>query len=136
MPGGIGKLVEQRERMLAAPDHESVRVVLACSVTEEAAVLLVRRLDVLEPPRCPYLLRHSVKSEISAYSALRFPHQRIRMRGAHGPHLPPSLPGGRSSPNAHPAAVAQLRLSRLVFRGRKRARLQDPEASPHLFPRQ
>ena len=51
---GIRELVQQRDRVRAAVQDEPLCVVTArrC-VAEDAAAVLVGRLDVLEPPRRP-----------------------------------------------------------------------------------
>src|SRR4029453_14336714 len=61
MAGGVGELVQDDERRLAAHDHEGrgLRNLSECLATEDAAVLLVRLLDVLESPRRPQRLGHA-----------------------------------------------------------------------------
>ncbi len=62
----IRKLVQEHERSLAAVDNEPFLVGAFRGKAEEAALVLVRLLDVFEPPRSPELLRHGV----GAYAAL------------------------------------------------------------------
>ena len=60
VPRRVRELVQQDERALAAVHDEMLLVVVACrGAAEEAAVLLVRVLDVLEAPRRPEPLHHS-----------------------------------------------------------------------------
>src|SRR5207253_10354752 len=65
----IRKLVQEHERPLAAVDDEAFLVRASGGEAEEAAVLLVRLLDVFEPPRSPELLRHGA----AAYAARKKP---------------------------------------------------------------
>ena len=58
VPGRVRILVQQDERAHAAMDDEQLLVVSVCGGAEDAARLLVRLLDVLEPPGRPQLLRH------------------------------------------------------------------------------
>ena len=61
----IRKFVQEDERLLAPVDDESFLVRALGGEAEEAALLLVRLLDVFEPPRSPELLRHGA----GAYAA-------------------------------------------------------------------
>ncbi len=65
----VRELVQQHERALAAVDDEVLDVVALGGAAEDAAVLLVRRLDVFEPPRRPQALHRP---------RLRVPAQRDR----------------------------------------------------------
>jgi len=53
MTGRIRELVQQHERTLAAPHDEVFLVVALGGAAEDAALLLVGCLDVLEAPRRP-----------------------------------------------------------------------------------
>ena len=59
MPGRVRELVQQHERALAAMHDELLLVVARRGAAEDAAVLLVRALDVLEAPRRPEALHYS-----------------------------------------------------------------------------
>jgi hypothetical protein len=56
--GRVRELVQERERAPPAVDDEPLLVVALGSEAEDAALLLVGRLDVLETPRRPQRLRH------------------------------------------------------------------------------
>src|SRR6185437_144895 len=54
--GRVGVLVQQRDRLSATADDQALFVVACDRITEDAARLLVGRLDVLEAPGRPQLL--------------------------------------------------------------------------------
>ena len=56
VPRRVGEAVQQGERMVSAVDDECVIAFLGHA--EHAALLLVRALDVFQPPRGPELLHH------------------------------------------------------------------------------
>jgi hypothetical protein len=58
--GCVGKPVQQDERMPAAMDDQLLLAVAGGGEAEDATRLVVRRLDVVEPPGGPELLRHGV----------------------------------------------------------------------------
>ena len=64
MTARVGELVQQHEGELAAVDDQPFLVVAGGGITEDAAGLLVRLLDVLEPPGRPELLRHGAEPTV------------------------------------------------------------------------
>ena len=67
MAGRVGELVQEHERAVATADDETIFVRARSGETEDAALLLIRLLDVFETPRRPELLRHGA----GAYAAVR-----------------------------------------------------------------
>jgi glyoxalase family protein len=63
VPAGIRVAVEENERRTSAVNDEPMRVVELGGPTEDAAGLLVRRLDVLEPPGGPQSLHGALLSD-------------------------------------------------------------------------
>jgi RTX calcium-binding nonapeptide repeat (4 copies) len=65
VPRGIGELVEDHERFTPPVDDEAALIVAFCRAAEDAAVLLVGLLDVLEAPRRPQRFGHGAEVRAS-----------------------------------------------------------------------
>jgi Ca2+-binding RTX toxin-like protein len=69
MPGRVGELIQQDERFPAAVDDERGLVLTLRGAAEDAALLLVCLLDVLEPPRSPQWFGHRAEVRVSPRQA-------------------------------------------------------------------
>jgi hypothetical protein len=67
MSGRVGELVQQHERFPAAVHDETGLILTLRGATEDAALLLIGLLDVLEPPGRPERLRHCAEVRASSW---------------------------------------------------------------------
>src|SRR5215218_8470314 len=71
VPGRVRESVQQHEGVRATVHDELLLVVAGRRVAEDAAGLLVRLLDVLEPPGRPELLGHAGEPTVGSFEPLK-----------------------------------------------------------------
>src|SRR5262249_19872360 len=130
VPGGVGELVQQGERQLAAVHDEAVRIALG-RAAEEAVRLLVRVLDVLQSPGGPKRFRHR-KCDVVESSLLFSAAETVTLRnGAWKVTRVPLSPERDASHRRDPAAADRfVGQNRLEGNRGGVARLQTPGGPP------